>query len=226
MKKKKNQMKNKVLYSIILLLSIIITGCSESEETNSSNSSSALPIYGNKEFIEGIDKDTVYHTIPFWSFVNQDGKYVSSQDYQGKPYVAYFFFSHCPQICPKINSNMKNFQDATMDLDFNVVAFTVDPKRDSVQRLKIYADEYDFDLTHYNFVTGIQKDIYELGVNGFLVPNSEDALAPGGFLHSDKLILIDSKSRIRGYYEGTESAQVELLKEDLKKLIKHESSSK
>ena len=95
-----------------------------------------------------------------------------------------------------------------------------------MERLKIYAEEYGFDLSNYNFVTGIQKDIYELGVNGFLVPNSEDALAPGGFLHSDKLMLIDSKSRIRGFYDGTESAQLELLKEDLKKLIADESSSK
>lgn len=121
---------------------------------------------------------------------------------------------------------MKGFQDATMDLDFNVVGFTVDPERDSVERLKVYADEYGFDLTNYNFVTGFQKDIYELGVNGFLVPNSQDALAPGGFLHSEKLILIDSKSRIRGYYEGTESAQVELLKKDLKTLIEDESRNK
>jgi protein SCO1/2 len=210
------------------LISIGLLSCSENDESSGINSveNSALPIYGHKDFIEGVDEDTVYHTIPYWSFVNQDGNYVGSKDYEGKPYVAYFFFSNCPQICPKINSNMKNFQDATYGLDFNVVAFTVDPERDSVERLKIYADESEFDLSHYNFVTGIQKDIYELGVHGFLVPNSEDALAPGGFLHSDKLMLIDSKSRIRGYYEGTESAQVELLKKDLIKLIEDESNSK
>jgi protein SCO1/2 len=219
------QMKNKLVFTIAIILSIVLIGCT-SGENNSQEDATDLPIYGNKEFIEGIDKDTIYHTVPFWSFVNQDGKYIGTNDYQGKPYVAYFFFSHCPKICPKINSNMKDFQDATKDLDFNVVAFTVDPQRDSVERLKIYADEYGFDLSNYNFVTGNQKDIYELGVNGFLVPNSQDALAPGGFLHSEKLMLIDSKSRIRGYYEGTESSQVELLKKDLKKLITDESSGK
>lgn len=218
-------MRNRFIIGLVFIIGVIAVSCDQGSE-KSDNSSNSLPIYGNKEFIEGIDKDTIYHTVPFWSFVNQDGKYVGSNDYQGKPYVAYFFFSNCPQICPKINSNMKGFQDATMDLDFNVVGFTVDPERDSVERLKVYADEYGFDLTNYNFVTGFQKDIYELGVNGFLVPNSQDALAPGGFLHSEKLILIDSKSRIRGYYEGTESAQVELLKKDLKTLIEDESRNK
>ncbi len=217
-------MQNKL--SLILIgLVVLLAGCNESNNTNS-KVENPLPIYGHREFIEGIDKDTVYHTIPFWSFVNQDGKYVGTNDYQGKPYVAYFFFSHCPQICPKINSNMKQFQDDTKDLDYNVVAYTVDPKRDSVERLKFYAEEYGFDLSNYNFVTGIQKDIYELGVNGYLVPNSQDALAPGGFLHSEKLMLIDSKMRIRGFYEGTESAQIELLKADLKKLIIDESRNK
>lgn len=221
-------MKNKIAIGASILICLLVASCDNTakEETNTekiNNSDQNLPIFGNKDFIEGFDEDTIYHTIPYWSFVNQDGVKVGTKDYEGKPYVAYFFFSHCPQICPKINSNMKAFQDDTKELDFKVVGFTVDPERDSVERLKVYADEYGFDLANYNFVTGIQKDIYELGVNGFLVPNSQDALAPGGFLHSEKLMLIDSKSRIRGYYEGTESAQVELLKEDLKKLIADES---
>lgn len=221
-------MTNKIAISFTLLLTILLSSCSEtvSKEIDSQKSDNPLYIYGNKEFIPEIDKDTVYHTIPYWSFVNQDGKYVSTDDYEGKPYLAYFFFSNCPQICPKVNSNMKSFQDETKDLDYNTIAYTVDPERDSVERLKVYADEYEFDLTHYNFVTGNQQEIYELGVNGYLVPNSEDALAPGGFLHSEKIMLIDSKLRIRGYYDGLEKSELELLKKDLIKLIKDESNGK
>ena len=218
-------MKNRFVIGLTLIISIISISCSGVIEENSTTPQN-LPIYGNKEFIEGVDEDTIYHTVPYWSFVNQDGEYVGTKDYEGKTSVAYFCFSHYPQICPKINSNMKGVQDDTKDLDFNVIGFTVDPERDSVERLKIYADEYGFELSNYNFVTGIQKDIYELGVNGFLVPNSQDALAPGGFLHSEKLMLIDSKSRIRGYYEGTESEQIALLKKDLIKLISDESNNK
>lgn len=149
---------------------------------------------------------------------------MSKSDYLGKPYIAYFFFSHCPKICPKINSNMKYFQEQTSGLEYNVIAHTVDPERDSVERLKFYGDEYGFDYANYNFVTGNKEEIYTLGVKSYLVPNQEDALAPGGFLHSEKLILIDSKGRIRGYYEGTEKDEVDLLIEDLKLLIKLEEN--
>lgn len=214
---------------ILLMFSLLsIMSCSETaEETEPSEYSRVkddLPIYGQKEFIPGVDEDTIYHTISKWSFVNQDSTMVSTADYLGKPYVAYFFFSNCPKICPKINSNMKYFQEQTHGLDFNVIAHTVDPERDTVDRLKFYGDEYGFDYSNYNFVTGNKETIYSLGINSYLVPNQEDALAPGGFLHSEKLILVDSKGRIRGYYEGTEKAQVDLLIEDLKLLIKLEEN--
>lgn len=213
-----------ILFGYVVLLLAMVACETPVDEQEASKEKTTLPIYGEREFIPEIDKDTIYHTIPKWYFVNQDSVDVSWKDYEGKPYVAYFFFTHCPKICPKINSNMIDFQKQTEGLDFKVIAHTVDPKRDSVQRLKFYGDEYGFDYSNYNFVTGDQQKIYELGVKGYLVPNQEDALAPGGFLHSEKLILIDSKGRIRGYYEGTEKAQVDLLVEDLKLLIKLESN--
>ena len=182
--------------------------------------SEPLPILGEKEFIEGVDKDTVYHTIPFWSFENQEGKMVGTTDYQGEIYIADFFFSHCPSICPKMLENMKYIQEELKDLNINIVSYTVDPKNDNVERLKWYVENNEINTDNWNFVTGIQQDIYELGVNGYLVPNQEDALAPGGFLHSEKFILIDKKSRIRGFYDGTELEQVDQLIKDVKTLSK------
>lgn len=216
----------KNLFLFIASFSLIVSCSNDIQESDVTEvkEKTDLPIYGYKEFIPEVDEDTIYHTVGDWSFVNQDSAIISLEDYAGKPYIAYFFFSNCPKICPKINSNMKYFQEQTVGLDFNVVAYTVDPERDSVERLKFYGDEYGFDYSNYNFVTGTKKDIYELGVNSFLVPNQEDALAPGGFLHSEKLILIDSEGRIRGYYEGTEIEQVNLLIEDLKLLIKLEEN--
>ena len=73
-------------------------------------------------------------------------------------------------------------------------------------------------VTNWNLLTGNQSLIYQLGVNGFLVPNQEDALAPGGFLHSEKMMLIDAKSRIRGYYDGTDEDQMMVLLNDIRKL--------
>lgn len=201
-------MKNYLVVIVVALLAL------------SSCISEPLPILGEKEFIEGVDKDTVYHTIPFWSFENQEGKMVGTTDYQGEIYIADFFFSHCPSICPQMLENMKYVQEELKDLNINIVSYTVDPKNDNVERLKWYAENNEINTDNWNFVTGIQQDIYELGVNGYLVPNQEDALAPGGFLHSEKFILIDKKSRIRGFYDGTELEQVDQLIKDVKTLSK------
>jgi protein SCO1/2 len=201
-------MKTRLFLAFILALFLI--SCSEK---------GPLPIHGPKEFLEGIDKDTVYHTIPFWNFENQEGNRIGSEFYYGKVYIADFFFSHCPSICPKMLENLKVVQKELEDTDIEIVSYTVDPKNDNVERLKWYAEENNIDTENWNFVTGNQQDIYKLGVNGYFLPNQEDALAPGGFLHSEKIVLLDKQSRIRGWYDGTDEEEVKKLIEDTKTLI-------
>lgn len=192
-----------------LFISLFFISCKEEDK---------LPIWGQKEFIEGIDTDTIYHTVSYWNFTNQDGKLTSKEDYEGKVYVANFFFTRCPGICPILTKNITKVQAETKELNISFLTHTVDPKTDTVGRLKWYCENKKIDNSNWNFVTGDQKSIYEMGVLSYLVPNSEDALAPGGFLHSDKFILIDTKSRIRGMYSGTDSAEVERLIVDVRKL--------
>ena len=192
-------------------MSIIFISCKEE---------SKLPIWGQKEFIQGIDKDTVYHTISYWNFTNQDGELISKSDYEGQVYVANFFFTRCPGICPILTKNIKQVQAETKGINVSFLSHTVDPKNDTVGRLKRYCDNKKIDNSNWNFVTGDQNSIYEMGVLSYLVPNSEDALAPGGFLHSDKFILIDTKSRIRGMYSGTDSTEVERLILDIGRLTR------
>ena len=190
----------------------------EKEKTKSTD----LPIFGNKDYDSKIDKDTVYHQIPYWSFLNQTGDGISSKDLNGKVHLVDFFFTNCPTICPKMTLNMKKIQDALKIECLNnveLLSFTVDPNRDSIERLNEYANSYKLDPVNWSLLTGDQNTIYELGVNGFLVPNQEDALAPGGFLHSEKLILIDKEQRIRGYYDGTDSTIVPIVVEHIKTLL-------
>ena len=190
----------------------------EKEKTKSTD----LPIFGNKDYDSKIDKDTVYHQIPYWSFLNQTGVGISSKDLNGKVHLVDFFFTNCPTICPKMTLNMKKIQDALKIECLNnveLLSFTVDPNRDSIERLNEYANSYKLDSVNWSLLTGDQNTIYELGVNGFLVPNQEDALAPGGFLHSEKLILIDKEQRIRGYYDGTDSTIVPIVVEHIKTLL-------
>lgn len=177
-----------------------------------------LPIYGYKEFDDLQENDTLYHTIPKWSFVNQFGEQVNSSFYEGEIYVVYFFFSHCPTICPAMTMNMVKLQQQTTALDIKFLSFTVDPKKDSSERLFWYQEAFGINGENWNLLTGNQNAIYSLGVNGFLVPNQEDALAPGGFLHSEKIMLIDPKGRIRGYYDGTDEDQVAVILNDISRL--------
>jgi protein SCO1 len=194
----------------ILLISLFFLSCKEE---------SKLPVWGQKEFIEGIDTDTIYHTLSYWNFTNQDGELISKGDYEGKVYVANFFFTRCPGICPVLTKNLRQVQAETKGLNVSFLSHTVDPKNDTVGRLKWYCEDKQLDNSNWDFVTGEQKAIYEMGVLSYLVPNSENALAPGGFLHSDKFILIDTKSRIRGMYSGTDSTEVNKLIIDINKLL-------
>lgn len=198
---------NRVVYIFVFSL---FFGC-----VNSSPSIKELPIFGHKEFLVGVDADTIFHTIPPWSFVNQFGEAISSDAYNGKIYVVDFFFSHCPTICPAMTMNLVKLQQLSSDLDIEFISFTVDPKKDSSERLLWYQDAFGINGENWNLLTGNQQSIYELGVNGFLVPNQEDALAPGGFLHSEQIMLVDKMGRIRGYYDGTDEDQVPLLYNDI-----------
>ena len=181
-----------------------------------------LPIYGNKDFESTIDKDTLYHKIPDWSFENQNSQTISSQQLDNKVKLVDFFFTSCPTICPQMTLNMRKIQSSLKKnciTDIELLSFTVDPLKDSSEKLFEYANSYNVDFTNWNMLTGDQSTIYNLGVNGYLVPNQEDALAPGGFLHSEKLILIDQFNRIRGYYDGTDSLNIPIIVQHIQSLL-------
>lgn len=181
-----------------------------------------LPIYGNKDFDSSIDKDTLYHQIPDWSFENQNSQIISSEQLDNKIKLVDFFFTSCPTICPRMTLNMHKIQSILKKnclTDIELLSFTVDPIKDTSEKLLEYANSYNVDSTNWNMLTGDQATIYDLGVNGFLVPNQEDALAPGGFLHSEKLILLDQFNRIRGYYDGTDSLNIPIIVQHIQSLL-------
>ncbi len=189
-----------------------------------------LPIYGEKTPITRQENgktinDTIFHEIPAWSLTNQDGKTVTDKDYRGKIYVADFFFTSCPSICPKMTRQMFRLQwklkDKAFD-DIKLVSHTVDPENDTPERLKRYGDKTEANYDKWTFLTGDKRAIYELGVMGYLVSTREDALAPGGFLHTEKFVLVDRKGHIRGYYDGTSSEEVDRLGDEIKLLLKQE----
>jgi len=171
------------------------------------NKSASLPVY----------KDLRKGFTDFW-LTNQEGRTVTYADWKGKIVVVDFFFSHCPSICPRMTKNLKMVQQAFAGCDHLLLnSFSVDPARDSAQRLKAYAVKFGIGV-NWNFLTGNKADIYRLARKDFLVTATEGDGSAKDFIHSDKLVLIDRHQRIRGYYEGTSDKSVQQLIEAIKKL--------
>lgn len=153
--------------------------------------------------------DTNYHQIPYFEFINQDGKKVTRDDLLGHVYIADFFFATCPTICPKMTTNMSYIQNKFKDnKNLRYLSITVNPEHDSVSVLRAYADKVHADTKSWDFVTGNKDSIYEIAFNGFFVSAQRDSIAPGGFLHSGMLILVDKNAHIRGYFDGTTHKEV------------------
>ncbi len=175
-----------------------------------------LEIYGPKEAVA--NGDTIYHTIPAFSLVNQEGKVITEKDLDGKIFVASFFFATCPKICPKMNYNIKGVTEKfRLDPRVKFLSFTVDPEKDSVDALAAYAGERGADNSQWWFLTGNKDSIYSIARDGFLVPAAGGKTA-ADFFHSQDLMLIDKEKRIRGIYDGLDEADVKKLCDEIEVL--------
>ncbi|RZS94523.1 SCO family protein [Cecembia calidifontis] len=204
---------------------VLLFSCSGPKEND--NSSSSLPILGNKyvnEFeIEGkIVKDTVYHKIAEFSFINQEGKEVNNATVEGKVYVADFFFTTCPTICPIMKTQMlRVYEKFKHEPNFMILSHTLDPEHDTPELLKDYAAKIGVeDDKTWNFLSGDQEKIFEIGQTSYLTTAMSDKNEPGGILHSGAFVLVDQQGRIRGVYDGTKEEQVNRLMKDIPKLLK------
>ena len=163
-----------------------------------------------------IDKN---HKIDDYQLTNQLSKQVSSTEWKNKIVVANFFFTHCPSICPKMTKNLLTVQQTYSNSnDVLLVSFSVDPERDSAKRLAEYAGKFSIDETKWQLLTGPKKEIYLLARRSFKVTATDGDGGADDFIHSNKLILIDTKKRIRGYYDGTDEKETTQLIKDIKKL--------
>lgn len=170
-----------------------------------------LEFIGPKEAVLNDDGkyDTIYHQIPYFEFINQDGNKITRDDLLGHVYITDFFFATCPTICPKMTTNMSYLQDKFKDnKNLRFLSITVNPEHDSVSVLKEYTKKVHADTKSWDFVTGNKDSIYDIAFNGFFVSTQRDSIAPGGFLHSGMLILVDKNAHIRGYFDGTTHKEI------------------
>lgn len=180
-----------------------------------------LPIYQPNMISQELVDSTLhykkkYHTISDFELINQNGKKITQQDYMDKIYVADFFFTTCPTICPIMTKNMAEIQHQVInDKDVMLLSHSVTPTIDSVAQLKKYALEKGVVDYKWNLVTGNKKQIYELARKSYLAVKTDGDGGPYDMIHTENFILVDKEKRIRGFYDGTDSKEIEKLLQDL-----------
>jgi protein SCO1 len=207
------------IFSFFLLTTLL--SCNE---TKTQDNVSLLPVLGEKRLAPN-GTDTLFHVVGDFSFVNQFGDTISQKNTEGKIYVADFFFATCQSICPVMSSNLTMVQrEFEKDNSLLILSHTVNPMHDTVEVLRQYADRFGAVKNKWHFLTGEKKKIYALAKEDYLVNALQDDGSTEGFLHSELFLLIDTKRRIRGMYDGTDSVQVKKLIEAIQ-LLKKENDA-
>lgn len=194
-------------------------------QCNPANNNQELPILGRENIVETerngvITYDTLPHMIADFEFVNQDSMIVTNETFAGKVYVADFFFTSCPTICPIMKREMLRVYEAyENEPKLAILSHSIDPTHDTVALLHEFAQNLGVDSKTWHFVTGDKEEIFEIAERSYMVVASEDMASPGGFAHSGAFLLVDEKRRIRGVYDGTLPEKVDELIGDIKKLI-------
>jgi len=180
-----------------------------------------LPIYNpsmvNPELVDStIQYISKYHTIADFSFTNQNGKPITQKDYEGKIYVADFFFTTCGSICPKMTTNLVEVQKAFVNNPkVMLLSHTVFPETDSVSVLKKYAQKNGVIDSKWNLVTGDKKQIYTMARKSYLAVKLGKPEELYDMVHTENFVLVDAKRRVRGFYDGTKKEEIERLIEDI-----------
>lgn len=188
-----------------------------------------LPFVGNFDIeyklVDGVEMaDTIYPMMPYFSFLNQDSVLVKSTDMKDKIWIADFFFTTCPSICPVMTKNLKKLNANLSDLKDHLqfISFSINPDHDTPKALIEYINYHKIKADNWQFLSGDEEETHELGINNFQIFAGRDDEADGGYAHSGAFTLVDKEGYVRGVYLGTDMKQVEQLEIDLRKLLKYE----
>lgn len=212
------------LFSLIALVILLLPACSNQAK---------LPIYGERETVEvknadgSTSVDTLYKTIPAFSFLNQDSTLITNDTFKDKIYIADFFFTSCSSICPTMHRHMKEiFEQYKDNGEVMFLSHTIDYKYDKPSVLKKYATKLGVDGKQWQFAYGPKDSIYKIAEKDYLVAVIEDSSEKENYVHQGWLVLIDKHKRIRGSYEGTDEKSVAQLKKDIAVLLNEKDDLK
>jgi len=204
----------KVVVKVSFLLVILSTALLSCQEHDSK-----LPYIGEREIVDG---DTQYYKIPDFSYVSQQGLEVTQKTMSGAPYVADFFFTSCPTICPKVKRQMMRLQERFDDpQELKFLSMSIDYRKDSVPILKRYGDKLGIDPAQW-YLVQLEKDEIERVANQYFNVAFEDDDAAGGFDHSGRLILVDGEGHVRAHCDGTDPDDVDAFAKDIDRLLHEE----
>ena len=171
----------------------------------------------NPELVDAdMQRTAKAHRIAEFKLVDQMGDTITNAVFDGKIYVADFFFTTCPSICPKMTANLTELADFYKnDEDIMFLSHSVTPQIDSVEVLSAYGNEHGADPTKWKLVTGSKKHIYELARRSYFAVTTDGDGGESDFIHTENFILVDKERKIRGFYDGTSKKDMDRLKNDI-----------
>lgn len=194
-----------------LLLVMILAGCTKSDQ---------LPVLGESS-IDPLTGKTVYYQTPEFQLKNQFNREVSQLDFENKIQVVDFFFTSCPTICPKMTTHLKLVEKAFENTDeVAIVSYSIDGTNDTPERLKQYSENYRINNDKWTFLTGGSDAVFELSKDYKVLAFDDGNSSQRNLIHDGTFVLVDSKRRIRGYYDGLSVKDTKRLILDIDKLIK------
>lgn len=211
-------MKQRMRYIVISIITSSVFACNQS-------TSPELPVYTPSDFhpelvdVE-LQKQTKNHTVSDFKLINQNGDTITQHDYKGKIYVADFFFTSCPTICPIMSNNMLRLQNEFKNTkEVKLLSLSVTPTIDNVAVLRSYASDNGVNDSIWNITTGDKKHIYSLARKSYFAVLEQGDGGLQDFIHTPNFILVDKKKQIRGIYDGTEDHEIRRLISDIKILL-------
>lgn len=215
-------MDKRTLFSVFFLLAVLLTAFSGySAWTWWENRMMSLPYYGSGSVAQNVSdcEELGIEAVSQFSFSNQEGAIVNQDFVKNKIWVANYFFTHCPSICPRMSTNMADLQKQfAKEEDIRFISFSCDPERDSVSLLKEYADRYHINSAQWQLATGNKTELYRFARKQLQIVATDGDGGEGDFIHSQNFVLIDKNGFVRGYYDGTDEAHIAQLIKDIEKL--------
>ena len=217
-------------YGLLIVFFIVFSVVAISSFNYVQTQEKKLPIYSPSMVSDELVEEDLryvkkYHRISDFSLLNQNGNNVSQENYKNKIYVADFFFTTCPDICPIMTGNMLYLQENLKDTNVMLASFSVTPKIDTVEVLKEYSTLKGVDDSRWNLMTGDKKQIYDLARKSYLVAKAITDGKNHGMIHTENFVLVDRDKRIRGYYDGTNIEDMDKLLDDIQILLKSYDNS-